>query len=137
LANVLSGYGTTVQLHAETFIGKAGVTSSTFRTIPDIPVAPFDLVVRRGRHPARTPRLQPWGLLTGAPARLRLRLSRCHRPSLLIGPVGPTWGTEEGPGSETGACASGSRVCGFGVLVLRIDDMILLPPSGVESDRRG
>jgi DNA-binding beta-propeller fold protein YncE len=40
---VLSGYGVTVQLHGETFINKAGITSSTFRTIPDVPVGTFEL----------------------------------------------------------------------------------------------
>ena len=36
---VLPGYGVTVDLHGETFISKAGITSSTFRTIPDVPSA--------------------------------------------------------------------------------------------------
>jgi hypothetical protein len=30
-------------LHAETFIGPAGITSSTLRTIPDVPVGTFEL----------------------------------------------------------------------------------------------
>ncbi|HTA15887.1 MAG TPA: hypothetical protein VK781_13610 [Solirubrobacteraceae bacterium] len=52
LVIVLSGYGTTVQLHAETFISKAGVTSSTFRTIPDVPVGTFELTLPQGKFPA-------------------------------------------------------------------------------------
>ncbi len=52
LVIVLSGYGTTVQLHAETFINKAGVTSSTFRTIPDVPVGTFELTLPQGKFPA-------------------------------------------------------------------------------------
>ncbi|MGA7703265.1 MAG: hypothetical protein WB998_00050 [Solirubrobacteraceae bacterium] len=43
LVIVLSGYGITVQLHGETFINKAGVTSSTFRSIPDVPIGTFTL----------------------------------------------------------------------------------------------
>ncbi len=45
---VLSGYGVTVQLHSETFINKAGITSSTFRTIPDVPVGTFELTLPQG-----------------------------------------------------------------------------------------
>jgi hypothetical protein len=52
LVIVLSGYGTTVQLHAETFISKAGITSSTFRTVPDVPVGTFELTLPQGRFSA-------------------------------------------------------------------------------------
>ena len=45
---VLSGYGVTVDLHSETFINKAGITSSTFRTIPDVPVGTFELTLPQG-----------------------------------------------------------------------------------------
>jgi hypothetical protein len=49
---VLSGYGVTVQLHGETFINKAGITSSTFRTIPDVPVGTFELKLPQGANSA-------------------------------------------------------------------------------------
>ena len=45
---VLSGYGTTVQLHAETFINKKGITSSTLRQVPDVPVGTFELTLPQG-----------------------------------------------------------------------------------------
>src|SRR6185437_7908635 len=48
LVIVLSGYGVTVQLHGETFISKAGITSSTFRTIPDVPIGGFELKLPQG-----------------------------------------------------------------------------------------
>jgi hypothetical protein len=48
LVIVLSGYGVTVQLHGETFISTAGVTSSTFRQVPDVPVSSFELKLPRG-----------------------------------------------------------------------------------------
>jgi uncharacterized repeat protein (TIGR01451 family) len=48
LVVVLSGYGTTVQLHGETFISKAGITSSTFRNIPDVPITSFELKLPEG-----------------------------------------------------------------------------------------
>jgi hypothetical protein len=49
---VLSGNGITVQLHGETFISKAGITSSTFRTIPDVPVQAFELTLPQGQFSA-------------------------------------------------------------------------------------
>jgi hypothetical protein len=52
LVIVLSGYGTTIQLHAETFISKAGITSSTFRTVPDAPVGTFELTLPQGKFSA-------------------------------------------------------------------------------------
>lgn len=43
LVVVLTGDGVTVQLHGETYISHAGITSSTFRSIPDVPVSSFEL----------------------------------------------------------------------------------------------
>jgi hypothetical protein len=45
---VLQGYGVTIDLHGETFISKAGITSSTFRTVPDQPVTSFELTLPEG-----------------------------------------------------------------------------------------
>jgi hypothetical protein len=49
---VLSGYGVTVYLHGETFISKAGITSSTFNGIPDVPVSSFELALPEGSDSA-------------------------------------------------------------------------------------
>jgi hypothetical protein len=49
---VLQGYGITIDLHGETFIGKAGITSSTFRTVPDQPVTSFHLPCPKGQYSA-------------------------------------------------------------------------------------
>jgi len=48
LVIVLQGYGVTLDLHGETFINKAGITSSTFRTVPDAPVGSFELTLPQG-----------------------------------------------------------------------------------------
>lgn len=48
LVLVLQGYGITIDLHGETFISKAGITSSTFRTVPDQPVTSFELTLPQG-----------------------------------------------------------------------------------------
>jgi hypothetical protein len=48
LVIVLQGYGITVDLHGETFINKRGITSSTYRTIPDVPVNTFQLTLPQG-----------------------------------------------------------------------------------------
>ena len=51
---VLQGYGVTIDLHGETFISKAGVTSSTFKTVPDQPVTSFELTLPEGPYSALT-----------------------------------------------------------------------------------
>jgi hypothetical protein len=48
---VLQGYGVTVDLHGETFISK-GITSSTFHTVPDVPVGTFELTLPQGPYSA-------------------------------------------------------------------------------------
>ncbi len=52
LVVVLSGDGVSVQLDGETFISKAGITSSTFRSIPDVPVSTFELKLPQGANSA-------------------------------------------------------------------------------------
>jgi hypothetical protein len=42
---VLQGYGVTIDLVGSTFISKAGITSSTFKTVPDQPVTSFELTL--------------------------------------------------------------------------------------------
>lgn len=51
---VLEGYGVTVDLVGTTFISKAGVTSSTFKTVPDVPVGTFELTLPQGPYSALT-----------------------------------------------------------------------------------
>jgi hypothetical protein len=45
---VLQGYGVTINLVGSTFINKAGITSSTFKTVPDQPVGSFELTLPQG-----------------------------------------------------------------------------------------
>jgi uncharacterized repeat protein (TIGR01451 family) len=50
---VLEGDGVRVDLTGSTFInGKTGVTSSTFKTVPDVPVGTFELYLPEGRYSA-------------------------------------------------------------------------------------
>jgi len=51
---VLQGYGTTVDLVGTTFISKAGITSSTFKNVPDVPVGSFELNLPEGKFSALT-----------------------------------------------------------------------------------
>ncbi len=49
---VLQGYGVTLDLVGTTFISKAGITSSTFKTVPDAPVGSFELNLPTGKYSA-------------------------------------------------------------------------------------
>jgi hypothetical protein len=49
---VLLGYGITLNLRSETFISKKGITSSTFRSVPDAPVGSFELTLPQGPNSA-------------------------------------------------------------------------------------
>jgi hypothetical protein len=49
---VLQGDGVTVDLVGATFISKAGVTSTTFKTIPDTPFSTFELTLPEGKFSA-------------------------------------------------------------------------------------
>ncbi|MGA8363288.1 MAG: hypothetical protein WB709_02075 [Solirubrobacteraceae bacterium] len=51
---VLRGYGVTVDLVGTTFISKAGITSSTFKAVPDVPVGTFELTLPQGPYSALT-----------------------------------------------------------------------------------
>jgi hypothetical protein len=49
---VLQGYGVTVDLVGTTFISKAGITSSTFKQVPDVPVGSFEITLPQGKFSA-------------------------------------------------------------------------------------
>jgi hypothetical protein len=49
---VLQGYGVKVILVGATFISKSGITSTTFKTVPDNPVTSFELTLPEGPYSA-------------------------------------------------------------------------------------
>jgi hypothetical protein len=49
---ILQGEGVRVDLTGTTFISKKGITSSTFKTVPDVPVSSFELYLPEGRFSA-------------------------------------------------------------------------------------
>ncbi len=49
---VLQGYGVKIDLVGSTFINKTGITSSTFKTVPDQPVGSFELTLPQGPYSA-------------------------------------------------------------------------------------
>jgi hypothetical protein len=50
LVLVLQGYGVTVDLLGQTYISPKGITSTTFKTIPDQPVGSFELTLPEGPY---------------------------------------------------------------------------------------
>jgi hypothetical protein len=52
LIMVLQGSGVTLDLVGTTFISKTGITSSTFKTVPDAPVGSFELKLPQGKFSA-------------------------------------------------------------------------------------
>ena len=49
---VLQGDGVRVDLTGSTFISKQGITSSTFKTVPDVPVGTFEIYLPEGSYSA-------------------------------------------------------------------------------------
>jgi hypothetical protein len=49
---VLQGYGVRFDLVGATFISKAGITSSTFENVPDVPISSFELYLPEGKNSA-------------------------------------------------------------------------------------
>jgi hypothetical protein len=52
LVVVLQGYGVTIHLVGNTFISKAGITSTTFNQVPDVPIESFTLTLPQGPNSA-------------------------------------------------------------------------------------
>ena len=52
LTMVLKGYGVTIDLVGTTFISRAGITSTTFKTVPDTPFNTFELTLPEGKYSA-------------------------------------------------------------------------------------
>ncbi len=49
---VLQGAGVRVDLVGSTFISRAGITSSTFKMVPDVPVSSFEIYLPQGKYSA-------------------------------------------------------------------------------------
>jgi hypothetical protein len=47
---VLKGYGVTIELHGNTFISNTGVTSATFKSLPDVPFESIEVKLPAGEY---------------------------------------------------------------------------------------
>ena len=65
---VLQGDGVRVDLTGSTFISRTGITSSTFKTVPDVPVSTFELYLPEGKFSA----LAANGNLCAAQSKLKM-----------------------------------------------------------------
>jgi hypothetical protein len=83
LIMVLQGYGVTVDLVGDTFINKQGITSSTFKSVPDVPFNTFELMLPQGSTSA---------LATDVPAKAQYSLcgQKLTMPTELIAQNGAT-----------------------------------------------
>ncbi|HWY19058.1 MAG TPA: hypothetical protein VNY27_10175 [Solirubrobacteraceae bacterium] len=66
LVVVLQGDGVRVDLTGTTFIDKHGITSSTFKTVPDVPVSSFELYLPEGPYSALAANTNLCGLTSTA-----------------------------------------------------------------------
>jgi hypothetical protein len=59
LTIVLQGDGVTFDLTGSTFISKQGITTTTFKTVPDVPATTFELTLPQGPHSALAANTNP------------------------------------------------------------------------------
>jgi len=97
LIMVLQGYGVRVDLVGDTFISKAGVTSSTFKTVPDVPFSTFELTL---------PQKADSALTTNVPAKANYSLcgQKLSMPTEFVAQNGGAPLTQNTPVTVTG-CA--------------------------------
>ena len=112
---VLQGYGVTVDLVGTTFISKAGITSSTFKTIPDVPVGTFELTLPEGKYSALA-------------ANGNLCTSKLAMPTAFVAQNGAVI-KQSTPISVTG-CALAIRVVGHSVKGSHASIRVTVPSAG-------
>jgi hypothetical protein len=125
---VLQGDGITVDLEGSTFISKQGITSSTFKTVPDVPITSFELTFPQGPYSAlaangnlcRANLKMPTEFVGQNGARLnqstRIAVTGCpkgkhgarHRKSKAVRRKARSRGAHAGTGKAGGARKSGS-----------------------------
>ena len=104
---VLQGYGTSVDLVGTTYINnKTNVTSSTFKSVPDVPVGTFELTLPQGKYSALA-------------ATANLCSTKLAMPTAFVGqngaelhtstPIGPTGCTKHATKKKTHRTKAGGK----------------------------
>lgn len=112
---VLQGYGVTVDLRGETFISKAGITSSTFKSVPDVPVGSFELAL-------------PEGPFSALAANRDLCTASLSMPTRFTGQNGAV--LEQKPAIEVQGCPYALRIVGRHVHKRNLTLRISVPVAG-------
>jgi hypothetical protein len=79
LTIILQGYGVTVDLVGTTFISQAGITSTTFKTVPDVPFDTFELTLPQGKYSALAANVNLCALTRTVTQRKKVVLVKAHR----------------------------------------------------------
>jgi hypothetical protein len=112
---VLQGYGVALHLVGDTFISRAGITSSTFKTVPDAPVGSFELTLPEGKYSALA-------------ANGNLCASKLSMPTEFVGQNGAKI-SESTPISVTG-CSSSVSISGHSVNGPNVTLSVSVPVAG-------
>jgi hypothetical protein len=115
LTMVLQGYGITIDLVGSTFISKAGITSTTFKSVPDAPFESFELTLPEGKFSALAANGDPCG-------------QKLVMPTAFVGQNGATF--NQNTHIEVQGCSSGISIVSHKVKNHTLTLEVVVPAAG-------